>query len=641
MEQRLEDEMEDNWMTVWENAEKERKKREEEEAIDRKERRKKIDYTLDNTTPKKKIKAGRPKGSKKSGSKSLSREPSTIQQFQSSDSEFHIGTEEVSGDDTDLDLDTVPENVADLTNTVRAGFYNGLLKKKKSELNKMERKALRKYLEEEMIRKAKELQKQSEEAQPSIAGPSTEPITAPNPTGPVLVTSGQATTPVDPRQSSSPTKGSPTKSSDRLAEWVRNELKKKDEAAAERRKIRIALMQSMQEAMDENPAPHPESNLATVPGPSGSSSRHTEPLPLPEQHRPTPPVQPSNPAPASRMPALVQIARSATAAEIALAQDTIKWLWQQLQEFGLRRDVKAWGRMVLPEVDSNERKQIYARLAKTVDRALRNVGHPEYFSNPKLRHLLEVLFESKEPGVPPAPTGGASGTVAQKMPIGVGRLVNGGERRPLHLDGNRHLGNGHGNINGNGIANGQNAGPSRPPIIEPSLNQPVNNSFNEAPPTAIARPAAPLQTPQQRAALARSAISPANPAQAVMTQPRAPPIPPLPIARNNQANQSSSNLAPTSTAHFPCPFCGSTSHSIHKCPDRAQNPLVDLRARLQALGQELATRTIQADQRAAMVSQSSSIYATIADENRSGDFVIYNEKFSYKRIMKDGKQPLA
>jgi hypothetical protein len=35
------------------------------------------------------------------------------------------------------------------------------------------------------------------------------------------------------------------------------------------------------------------------------------------------------------------------------------------------------------------------------------------------------------------------------------------------------------------------------------------------------------------------------------------------------------------------------------------------------------------------------MYATIADENRSGDFVIYNEKFSYKRIMRDGKQPLA
>jgi hypothetical protein len=692
----MEEDMDDNWMTVFENAEKERVRKEAEEIQNKKERRKRIDYGFD-VTPKKE------NGKSKIKSKDMSRETSTIRQYQSSDSEFHIGTAEVSADES-TDLEVIPEAMADLTHGPKNALpHDGTMKKKKSELNKMERRAFRKRLEEEMIRKAAIIQIQAT-ADPNEAGPSTTTLPAQT-TEEAFFTDlasrrdnlnkvektalrkylnekVKAAQPPRPRKSKSKSKSaSPTKRNDAgpstipaqsnedtllaglvnkegqlseaekqaflnglngkvgaaqirptsptkqneagpstnqawpnmtghimttngqfsevqnkkstdpkveaMAVWAQNALKKKAELAA-RAEFRKALEHSMQDArqahqhagqmLDRSAAPTGErdafrENLVRIQRQAEQevedierdierganameASRNTVPsVPTPSSSRPDMPIRPatlnttmrppaSAPTSQQHQPALVQMANTASKQdEIAKAREIIVWLWHHLTEFGLRKEINLWARMTLPEVPPNERRSIYSTLAKTVDHLLRNTGHLAYYTDPRHKHCLQVLFDEGAPGV-------GHGGLVPKMPTGFGRLIG----PPLQPNGQ-----------------GSNtAGPSRP--VNGNNGQASVPSIPQLDPATIARPASQLVTPQQRAAIARSAIPPAS-AQ-VVTQPR-------------QISNPSTNTSAQAIG-IPCPFCSGLNHNATTCPERRRRPLNTLRNDLEACHRLLA-----------------------------------------------------
>ena len=253
-----------------------------------------------------------------------------------------------------------------------------------------------------------------------------------------------------------------------------------------------------------------------------------------------PPPQATSSAGTHRQPALVQMARTANKqGEIAKAQDIIKWLYHHLNEFGLKKELKVWGRMALPEIPPQERRAIYANLAKIVDRLLRDCGHGDYFTDPRHRPCLEALFDEGAPGTAP------QGTVPS-MPNGVGRLIS-PSVRPVIGQASNQAGSSR-LTNGENSRNGSSGG-----IMVPQLET-----------TSLARPSAQLVTPQQRAAMARSAVPP-EVAQ-VVTQPRQPS---LPSASNSQAIGS----IPTQIIDIPCPFCREVDHSILTCQKRRLRPL--------------------------------------------------------------------
>jgi len=720
--------MEDNWMTVWENAEKERVRRMEAEAqLNKNERRKRIDYAFDDTTPKKK--SGRPKGTKDKHKSNESRETSVIRQFQSSDSEFHIGIGE--GDDSaDDSIDgEVPEGMLDLA-MGRATTYNGLMKKKKSELNKMERRALRKHLEEEM-KKAKELQAQSngtngestalapamtsdsffadlEEkakkgtlnklekrawkkhlkqdvisshatsksnlentngAGPSTVIPNRENIqvgpstTTQSPTAPMLVTKGQYTEINNPP----PRPIYTTAQAEKAASWAQQALKDKADRKA-REVLRQGLRQAMQEARLRNeaeleatvppptPAPVParvlpsgetaaeraafreflvnEKRLAdreiediereghefvhglgTYPGLSSTDDQQQaqdlqraihesrsihgngsypgptltplsaqfpqQPIAGPSTIRPITPADPTS-NPPSRGPALIQMARTASqAAEIAKAQETMKWMWQHLKEFGLKKELKVWGRMVLAELPPAERKAIYSNLARIVDRLLVECGQVGYYSDARHKVSLETLFDQRAPGVESVQEGGEW---VPRIPDGFGRL-NEGQARHTNTNGD----NANGRVNGNG----QVAGPSTAPYRPMSNDQAQAPAPSSSTSTHIARPAAQfsLQTPQQRAALAKATLASPQSASTVTTQPR----------QSSDSHPSAQPSGSTSQASNPppgqgrgidivCPFCGNTGHHILACADRLARPMPVLRAQMDECTRAMADK---------------------------------------------------
>jgi hypothetical protein len=703
----MEDEMDDNWMTVFENAEKERARKEEEEIQDKKERRKRIDYGFDDTPKKKNGK------SKTSKSKDRSRETSIIRQYQSSDSEFHIGTGEVSADDS-TDLEVIPEAMSDLTNGPKTSLpHDGTMKKKKSELNKMERRALRKRLEDEMIRKAAIIQIQAT-TDPNQAGTSTTAVPAQtneeafftdlasrrNNLNKIEKTAlrkylnekVRAAQPPRPRKSKSKSKSSsPTKRNDpgsstlpaqsnedafladlvnkqgqlseaeqqaflkslndkvgsaqnrpispmkqneagpstnqawpnmtghimttngqfsevqkqkstdsrveAMAVWAKNALKKKADLAG-RAELRKELERSMQDArqahqqagqMLDRPAastgvrdafrenlvriqrqaeqevedierniereanameasrnavpsvPPPSASRPDLLPPSATSSTSIRPTSSNTMH---PPPSASN---SQQQPPLVQMANTASKqGEIAKAQEIIVWLWHHLTEFGLRKEIKLWAKMTLSEVPPNERRSIYSTLAKIVDHLLRNTGHLAYYTDPRHKHCLQILFDEAAPGV-------GHGGLVPKMPTGFGRLI-GPPSQPKGQGSNM-------------------AGPSRPTNGNGQASVP---SIPQLDPSTIARPAAQLVTPQQRAAMARSAIPPAG-AQ-VVTQPRQP------------SNPTSIQISgtPAQAIGIPCPFCGKLNHDATTCPERKQRPLAALRKTLEAYHRHLA-----------------------------------------------------
>jgi hypothetical protein len=762
----MEDEMDDNWMTVFENAEKERARKEAEEIQNKKERRKRIDYGFDDTPKKKNGK------SKTSKSKERSRETSIIRQYQSSDSEFHIGTGEVSADDS-TDLEVIPEDT-DLTNGPKSSIpHDGTMKKKKSELNKMERRALRKRLEDEMIRKAAIIQIQattnpneagtsttavpaqtneeafftdlasrrnnlnkiektalrkylnekvkaaqtprprkskskSKSASPTKRndpGPSTAPVQSNedafladlvNKQGQLSEAEQQAflkslndkvgsaqnrpTSPTKQNEAGPSTQAWPNmtghimttngqfsevqkqKSTDSRAEarslWAKNALKKKADLAG-RAELRRELERSMQDArqahqqagqMLDRPAastgvrdafrenliriqrqaeqevedierniereanameasrnavpfvPPPSASRPNLPSLSATSNRSTSSTsmhPPPSASTSTPRQQQQNQAALVQMarivsnpgevsnftpssatsntsirpttnntmhplpstststsqqqqqqqqrPALVQMANTASKqGEIAKAQEIIVWLWHHLTEFGLRKEIKLWAKMALSEVPPNERRSIYSTLAKIVDHLLRDTGHLAYYTDPRHKHCLQILFDEAAPGV-------GHGGLVPKMPTGFGRLIG----PPSQSNGQTS------NV----------AGPSRP--ANGNNGQASVPSIPQLDPSTIARPAS-LVTPQQRAAMARSAIPPAG-AQ-VVTQPRQP--------SNPTSNQISGT--PAQAIGIPCPFCGKLNHDATTCPERKQRPLGALRKTLDAYHRRLA-----------------------------------------------------
>jgi hypothetical protein len=702
IEERLEDEMDDNWMTVWENAERERARRLEADAqLNKNERRKRIDYAFDDTTPRKK--PGRPKGSKdkdKDKDKGPSRAASVISQFPSSDGEFHIGEGDISADDSGDEA--IPEGILDLAMGGRNAIHIGTMKKKKSELNKMERKALRKKLEEELIRKAQEshdqahamngepgtlapamtsesffadlkerdkkgtlnklekkaLKKNSKEnldishaasvsnlANSNGAGPSTA-------TGPLLVTGGQATE--TPNETPGPVYTTPQ--AETVAAWVQKALKEKAGKKA-RAELRKGLEQAMQAtrvrdqaaAQATVPAPAPgggkpngESEakraadrawlvslkrqadrdvediergiykdvhgVGTWPGPSSAAQNDRDVRQEAEDlqraiHNPThgvgsrpgpstsaltpqqPIAGPSTtrsdpvPIPASREPALIQMARTVSQAQqITKAQVTIAFMFQHLTEFGLKKELKVWARMVMSEIPPMERKALYSTLARTLDRRLVECGHDSYFSDSRHKVSLEVLFDQRAPGVKPAESG--SGGVP-RIPDGIGRLNN---HRAQVANTNNH------DLAGNEPIPipGAFAGPSTTHVN--GQTQPQTGTLAGD----IARPSAQLslQTPQQRAAMAKAAIDPPISASSVTTQPRQ--SMPQPSSSQPQRHVVSSQL-PTQTQgrpiDIPCSFCRKIGHGVLECADRLARPVSVLRAQIEACEQSLANKS--------------------------------------------------
>jgi hypothetical protein len=280
--------------------------------------------------------------------------------------------------------------------------------------------------------------------------------------------------------------------------------------------------------------PPPSASRPDLLPPSATSSTSIRPTSSNTMH---PPPSASN---SQQQPPLVQMANTASKqGEIAKAQEIIVWLWHHLTEFGLRKEIKLWAKMTLSEVPPNERRSIYSTLAKIVDHLLRNTGHLAYYTDPRHKHCLQILFDEAAPGV-------GHGGLVPKMPTGFGRLI-GPPSQP----------------------NGQTsnvAGPSRPTNGNGQASVP---SIPQLDPSTIARPASQLVTPQQRAAMARSAIPPAG-AQ-VVTQPRQP------------SNPTSAQVTGT-----PCPFCGKVNHDATTCPERQQRPLGALRKTLEAYHRQLA-----------------------------------------------------
>lgn len=701
----MEDDMDDNWMTVFENAEKERARKEAEEIQNKKERRKRIDYGFEDT-PKKK--SGKSKTTK---SKDMSRETSIIRQYQSSDSGFHIGTAEVSADES-TDMGVVPAAAADLSMGPTAPtIHDGTMKKKKSDLNKMERRALRKRLEDEMIRKAAMIQSQatavpnearsctsttalppqtSEEAfftelasrrdnlnkieKTALRKYLNEKVKAARPPRPNKSKSASPAKRTEPRPSAVPAqstqdafladlvnrrknlseqekqaffnrlndtvasaqirptsppkqneagpsinqawpnmtghtmttngqfsevqKQQPTESRiDAMSRWAKNALQKKAELAA-RTETRKQLERSMQEARQaqlqagqvlDQPAPSTgvrdafrenlvrlhlqaeqevediERNIEREANVMEASRNAIPSVPAPSASRPVIALQPpanSNvmrppptnskfmrPPPSAstvQQPALVRVANTASKqGEIAKAQKIIGWLWHHLNEFGLRKELGLWAKLTLPKVPPTERQTIYWTLAQVVDHSLRNNGYLPYYTDPRHKHCLQVLFDEAAPGV-------GHGGLVPNIPTIFGRL-NGQPSQTNCRDSN--IAGPFRPINGNGQASVPNV-----PQLDPST---------------IARPASQLVTPQQRAAIARSAVPPAG-AQ-VITQPRQPP---------NPANQTSGTLP--QAIGVTCTFCGKVNHNATTCPVRQQRPLGALRKTLELYHRYLA-----------------------------------------------------
>ena len=294
--------------------------------------------------------------------------------------------------------------------------------------------------------------------------------------------------------------------------------------------------------------PPPSASRPDLPPPSATSSTSIRPTSS-NTTRPPPSASTSTSQQQQQQPALVQMASTASKqGEIAKAQEIIVWLWHHLTEFGLRKEIKIWARMTLSEVPPNERRSLYTALAKVVDQLLRNSGHLAYFTDLRRRPCLQVLFDEAAPGV-------GHGGLVPKMPTGFGRLIG----PPSQSNGQAS------NV----------AGPSRPTNGNGQASVP---NIPQLDPSTIARPASQLITPQQRAAIARSAIPPAG-AQ-VVTQPRQP--------SNPTANQISGTSNSAQTIGIPCPFCGKANHDATTCPERQQRPLGALRKTLEAYHRHLA-----------------------------------------------------
>lgn len=507
LEERLDEEMDENWMTVWGAAEKERQRKEAAElARDKTERRRKIDYTIDDTTPKKN-KLGRPKGKGKGKESEIS-----LSRAQSSGSEFNFQDDEISDADSsdrevNIDGGDLPQDP--ITGSTHhdpiTGFtHHGQLRSKVKELRNMETQALKRKLEEAMLAHAQSLDPVAAIAEVAAIAAALDTIEPPHPDG--IIPSQNTIPPENSQSSSGPPGETPAQ---RIA---RKELK------------RIKKLVQHQERLDlENRARESQAQLQipSAPGPSGSIAPALAPTVThpPNSHAPsqagpsmdqiepstTTTHPPSGPM-AEKSPALIQMARSASnTALIASAQDIIKWLWHALQEMGMKKEIKLWAKMVLPEVPPAERKGIYWGLARDVDNLLSEAGHDRYFSEPQHRPALEMLFNEKAPGCPTDPQRVVPAAPAK----GVGRL-----KRVHPKDGT--IGNAQ-------ASNTAAAGPSNGPPTYPELMGEMNTSTVQStlmptngvngttsqntPAPLIARPATTLTIPQRAAAQARTTLT--------------------------------------------------------------------------------------------------------------------------------------
>jgi hypothetical protein len=562
LEERLDEEVDENWMTVWGAAEKERQRKEAAElARDKSERRKKIDYAIDDTTPKK-SKPGRPKGKGKGKEDEV-----PLSRAQSSGSEFNFQDDEISdADSSDREMNTdggdLPQDsiTTSTHHDPTTGFtHHGQLRSKVKELRNMETQALKRKFEEAMRAHAQSLDPVS-----AVAA-ALNTIEPPLPDGTIL---SQNTIPSENSQSSSGPPGETP--AQRIA---RKELK------------RIKKLAQHQERLDlENRARQAQAQLHGIangalipsePGPSGSNGPAFAPTVTqpPNSHAPsqagpsidqiepsTTTTHPSTGPMAKKSPALIQMARSASnTALIASAQDVIKWLWHALQEMGMKREIELWAKMVLPEVPPAERKGIYWGLARDVDNLLSEAGHDRYFSEPQHRPALEMLFNERAPGCPTDPQ-----RVVPPAPAkGVGRL-----KRVHPKDGT--IGNAQ-------ASNSAAAGPSNGPPTYPELMGEMNistaqstlmpissvngSTSQKTPAPLIARPATTLTIPQRAAAQARTTLMPdtgvgvqplpvqARPAVAQPTNGSTIPHTPQAGPSHSLVNDMANGLRPTAPAY--------------------------------------------------------------------------------------------
>jgi hypothetical protein len=476
LENVMEDAMEDTFAMIWENAERAKKEQAAQAALDRKERRKKIDYTFDDTTPKKKP-VGRPKGAKnKEGVTELSES-----RVQSSGSEFDFNDDEISDTET-IDMQTIAEDMGMLDEMDAAGPHYGQLRRKGEEISGMERQAMRRQLEAEMAHHTAPNDPSSSNA---VAGPSTW-------TEPMLVTSGVL---------SQGSTGSSSRHPGETPEQRVIRRKAKREAKIIRARERQALEQQLRNARaDNNGGTSTLQQVPSIPGPSGwtgsSAPRSVYAYPsntvaLAAKSATTNQTDsssiPRDRSPVRKPPSIIQMARSSSdATEISKAQDNIKWLWHALQEMGMQKEIKAWGRMVLPEVPAADRKGIYWELAREADKQLVEAGHARYFNEPQHRSALEVLFNNGAPGLPEDP-----GRVMPPPPKGVGRLVK------KHSNGETS--------NGNGQASTSAMSTSIPLLIGRDGFAPMSASSSRNDSELRPAQALLLKTPQQIAAQARIA----------------------------------------------------------------------------------------------------------------------------------------
>jgi len=478
--------------------------------------------------------------------------------------------------------DPGPSTIAAQPN--EAAFVGDLVNRREN-LSEAEQQALLHFLNDKV---AAAQNRPTSPTKQNDAGPSTGQAW-PNMTGHTMTTNGQF---------SEVQKQKPTESRiDAMSRWAKNALQKKAELAA-RAETRKELERSMQEARQ---AQQQAAQLLARPAPSTGvrdafrenlvrlhlqaeqevedierniereanimeASRNAVPtVPAPSASRPVialrPPtngnvIRPSptdsnfmRPPPSAstvQQPALVRMANTANKqGEIAKAQEIIGWLWHHLNEFGLRKELGLWAKLTLPKVPPTERQTIYSTLAQVVDHSLRNKGYLPYYTDPRHLHCLQVLFDEAAPGV-------GHGGLVPNIPTIFGRLSG----RPSQPNGRTT------NI----------AGPSRPVNGNGQANVPNVPQLN---PSTIARPASQLVTPQQRAAIARSAVPPAS-AQ-VITQPRQPP---------NPTNQTSGTLP--QAIGVTCTFCGKINHNATTCPVRQQRPLGALQKTLELYHRHLA-----------------------------------------------------
>lgn len=501
---RVEADLEDELRIVQENAQKAREKQMAEDLErDRRDRRKKVDYAVEqDLSPKK----------KKWGRKGKGKEKMVDSAAQSSDSEFQIDARDASGDEDDdaqMGLDAIPEDVRVLLDKNDHAALLAGPGKRKNELTELQRKALRK--------KFAEMAAQStSEHGVIVEGPYTKEGLPPS-----------LFLDVGPKRSKRPDE-TPEQRAIRKAEKKQKQLARVLEAQGQMR----AELEKRGLPQGDASAPDPSTGPAVVPaGPvAGPSITHRNPSPPKRPPQAPPSTMHRNPSPPKRpqAPPLVDAARQAMIdRDIAHGQATIDRLWHELERFGLHDNKMHWASMALPDKPFADRMGLYWGLATTVDALRARVGEPAHFTDPSIRPQLEVLFNQSAPGVAP-------GARARPMSSQVNGSTNGSIARPAVAarSGNAHV--------------------TRPPVQQAS--QALQSQGVAGPPTNITRPELRPQPAPKRTVHLKSSIRPPPPAN-IATPAAAPPrslgvnpprpssaatfrpIPPLPVG-SNAANSS-------------------------------------------------------------------------------------------------------